>query len=113
MVVIVEDDPDTLSALCSLMEHLNLEYRGALTLEDGLTLLKDVKPTILLTDLCLGPNTPESLLKYSNRFLPGCKSILVTAAHPIKAERLAQRVHVDHILIKPFMLDDLEKLLVQ
>lgn len=104
-VVLVADDDDDVRSLLTLQLMLSgYEPIEAATVDEGLALLADRSPDLVLTDLNFGSDTGE-------RIVTACRStgqpvILMTAS--VEARELPESLRVDvPLLRKPFTLDEM------
>lgn len=112
MILLVEDDESTRQVICDFLDSLGIPYRAAADVEEGLALMRSMHPNILLTDLLLGGNyTSRPLIEECQKNYPHCKSILITASDKRRAEEAALGLKVDHLLLKPFNVDEFEQVI--
>jgi len=104
-IMIVDDDPDTLSFLKTL---LSTKYpsRVILTAQSGLQCLKNIEkisfsyPSIVLTDFQMSSMNGAELKDKLRRKYPGLKIVLFTA--------LSRAISgFDFVILKPVSIDDL------
>lgn len=110
-MLLVEDDDSTRENMEMFLYLMNISFKSAKNQKEGLTLIKDFCPQILLADLLLGDGDASPIIKYCRENYPKCKSVLMTAMAKSIAEIIANQLKVDHLVYKPFNLDELETLL--
>lgn len=106
--LIVEDDPDFRMVLAETAEAHGLRVVQAADVDGALSLLRTVKPRIVLLDYFLKGNTSEAVADYVNVTCPNSRIILLTGSgiHPNGETQTVLR-SVDWVLRKPVSLDDL------
>ena len=104
-VVLVADDDDDVRSLLTLQLMLSgYEPIEAATVDEGLALLADRSPDLVLTDLNFGTDTGERIVVACRAM--GQPVILMTASVETRELPPALRQDVP-LLRKPFTLDDL------
>lgn len=109
-ILIVDDDPQIIGSLGKIFTSL---LKGYLVLtagsaNEGLSMLKEQKPDIVIVDVRLGPKSGMDLISdyYSwiNESGAGYKPvfIVITAYDDAEARKKAEEFKVDAFLMKPF-----------
>lgn len=109
LVLIVEDDPDSLKATGALLEKLNFEVLGALHYDEAVGHLSARRPDLVLVDLGLPTQSGYELCEYIRGPLRlGLVPILVTSGSGL-AEDLANAeiAGANAFLQKPFSMHQL------
>ncbi len=104
-VVLVADDDDDVRSLLMLQLMLSgYEPIEASTVDEGLRMLADHSPDLVLTDLNFGTDTGERIVSACRA--TGQRVILMTAS--VETRELPESLRADvPLLRKPFTLDDL------
>lgn len=108
MVILVEDDDATRESIGQFLDSIGVEYKAASCKKEGLELLKENCPAILLTDMLLPDGDAKELIEYCKKYHTDCRSILITAIQPCKAREVAEELHIDKLILKPFDIEELE-----
>jgi len=106
-VLVVEDEPITLSALERL---LSSEYRvlTAREAEEALRLLKRERVDVVVADLRLPKGSGLELLEWVRHNLPETKVIIITGYSSIKGAVEAMRLGASDYIPKPFSVEDIQ-----
>jgi DNA-binding NtrC family response regulator len=104
-IVLVADDDDDVRSLLTLQLMLSgYEPIEAATVDEGLRLLDEHSPDLVLTDLNFGTDTGERIVRACQA--TGQRVILMTAS--VEGRELPESLRADvPLLRKPFTLDDL------
>jgi CheY-like chemotaxis protein len=101
--LVVEDDRDAREILVSVLGYFGALVTVARNAKEGLNLLHEVKPDVVVTDMLLGPSTGLTLLADARRQRNAAPFIAVSGAD-FDAEHLARagfsaylRKPIDHI----------------
>jgi len=109
-IIIIDDDKDANEILKRFFERRGIEVDVALTVDVGLTLIRDNPPDLLLLDMFLGGESGLSVL----RTLGGGKLpfpvIVVSGSIDQGAINQAKGLGAEDVLIKPVVLDDIKKI---
>ena len=108
-VLVIDDEPSILFAFEETVRHLGYDCVSAMDGEEGLTLVRSVRPDLVVTDLVLPRLDGFSLLRNLRR-VPETRHlpvIVVTA----RSSRLDRKLCRDHgasaLLMKPFSVREL------
>lgn len=105
-ILIVDDDLVVLRSLGTTFTTLLRGYLmlTATTANQGLNLIKEQKPELIIMDVRLGPDSGMDLLEdypeYTRDYHP--RMIVITAYKDERAEKRAKELKVDAYLRKPF-----------
>ena len=91
-VLIIDDDPDFVSALEALFSSSGCEVRSAVNGKDGLQLAKSYGPDLILLDVMMTERTEGFFTLQENRRSPGLAKIPVIVISSIYAEQPIFRV---------------------
>ncbi|OQX88866.1 hypothetical protein B6D60_00865 [candidate division KSB1 bacterium 4484_87] len=106
-ILIVEDDPNTLSGLIEILRDEGYETVGVKTGKEALKILENDYFDILLTDLRLPDINGLSLYEKTRTTRSGMKTIVMTAYSSVKDAVEAMKKGVYEYLTKPLNLDEL------
>jgi DNA-binding response OmpR family regulator len=107
-ILLVDDEPETIASLRSMLEGAG--YR-VLVAEDGnmgLALAEREQPVLAIVDMMIPKKSGLALLEKLKQRPGGPRVIMVTANESARHREYAQKLGVDDYFIKPF---DTEKLL--
>jgi DNA-binding NtrC family response regulator len=103
-VLVADDDDDVRSLVVLQVMMSGYEPIEAATVDEGLRLLADLSPDLVLTDLNFGTDTGERIVEACRA--TGQRVILMTAS--VETRELPESLRDDVALLrKPFTLDDL------
>ncbi len=112
-ILIVDDEPDVTSYLRSYFQQHQFEVLTASSGEAGLSLLLLKKPAIVLLDMKLGDGlSGMEVLRRGLAAKTGAQIIVVTAVDDKNVATLAMGLGATDYLTKPFMLDELEQIVL-
>jgi len=114
-VAVVEDSRDTANSLCMLLEAMGHESRAAYSGPEGLKLIQEWQPDIVLSDIGL-PGLNGLDLAQEVRRNPRTSRVCLIGISGYGSEedrRRASAAGFDHYLVKPADPDDLQKLLAR
>src|SRR5690349_13826132 len=106
-VLIVDDEPDNLSVVTKILSYYGAKVFTALDGYDGLEVLSDLKPTVVLLDLAMPHMDGWEMLRQL-RANPDTASTRVIAltAHAMRGDReKVLRAGFDAYIAKPFRLE--------
>jgi CheY-like chemotaxis protein len=109
-VICVENDRDGAEVLRLTLEFLpNLDFLTAATGREGLALLHDCRPSLLLVDLQLPDVSGATIIEFCRRSpaLASMPVIVLTADASAATRRAVEALRVTHLAIKPFDLAEL------
>lgn len=110
-ILIVDDDLEVVRALGTTFMTILKGYLifTATTANQGLNLIKEQKPELIIMDVRLGPVSGMDLLEDYSKYLETYRPhvIVITAYQDEKAKQRAEALGVDAYLLKPFSQDDL------
>src|SRR5438067_10234727 len=104
-VLVVEDDPDTRDVLAELLEAEGYDVRSAANADEGLLILQDWQPRVVILDLLLKESDGWAFRAKQRRSqaVGNIPVIVLSAAHNPQVEELAPAA----VLKKPFELHEL------
>ena len=101
-VLVVDDDPIILDALCSLLQTKGFEAPGACCADEAIALLDHgLEPDAILTDLTMPGRSGEDLVDHV-RACPRTAGTVVVAMSACRRTLVELRPEVDGRLLKPF-----------
>ncbi|HEY4372194.1 MAG TPA: sigma 54-interacting transcriptional regulator [Burkholderiales bacterium] len=106
-ILIVDDDPSLLRLLSLRLKSEGYQVAEASSGEQALSLLRDVPPALLITDLQMGGMDGMALFAAAQRDYPTLPVIILTAHGTIPHAVEATRRGVSGFLTKPFEARDL------
>lgn len=106
-ILILDDDQDLLTLVRRALERAGHVVVTATSAAEALALAADTPPALIVADLMLPHVDGEAFLKQYRSHHPDrfCPVILLTAS--VQRREVADRMHVQATLEKPFALDDL------
>lgn len=106
-ILIIEDDPSINEVVCAHLERRGYRCRQAFSGTEGLMLLREERPDVVVTDLML-PGIPGEEIVRSIREADGELPIVVISARITAADKIMLlTAGADDYLTKPFDLDEL------
>ena len=93
-ILIVDDDPDILTALYDLIEHEGFRVIGVSTCRDALVLAKTVEFAVVLLDIGLPDGDGLAVLETIQAITPSLPVIILTAFTSPTHARTGVRVHI-------------------
>lgn len=106
-ILIIEDDPSINEVVCAHLERRGCRCRQAFSGTEGLLLLQEQRPDVVVTDLML-PGIPGEEIVRSIREADGELPIVVISARITAADKIMLlKAGADDYLTKPFDLDEL------
>ena len=109
-VICVENDPDGTEVLRLTLAFLpNVQFLSAETGREGLALLHEQRPSLLLVDLQLPDISGATIIEFCrrSRALASMPVIVLTADASAPTRRAIEALGVTHLAIKPFDLVEL------
>ncbi|MFW9894246.1 MAG: response regulator [Candidatus Thorarchaeota archaeon] len=112
-VIIIEDHIDTQILLTQYFQANGVSCICAGNLGNGLKLLKEILPSILLVDILLPDKRGDSLIKQIKLDPLYNKTLvyLLTAIPYEEAMKIAKQQNVDGVISKPFNLEEIDHLI--
>ena len=101
VILIVEDDPDILTVLKDQLEMDGYRAFGASTGEEGLAMVREVKPHLVILDLNL-PDTDGLRLCREMRRITDVPIIMLTVRDSVSDKLRGFEVGADDYVTKPF-----------
>lgn len=108
-LLIVDDEPGIAAEIKDFFEEEGHRVYTADTAEDGIRLVQDLKPDLLLIDMKLPDQSGLQVLKASRKRSPRTKTIVITGYVDQEVMDEAERLGRDTFLQKPFDLQTLKR----
>ena len=109
-VVVIEDEVEVAATLLEQLAGRDYEVKTATTAEEGLDVIDEFRPQVLLLDLSLPGLSGPGLLPVFRRVHPRLPVIVVTSAvDPRVVEQIAGHKPF-HVMHKPWDIDALDRL---
>jgi CheY-like chemotaxis protein len=99
-ILIVDDEPDVVSALQHFFSSKGFDAVGAFSGEEALCVLAERKVHVILLDIRLPGLRGTEVARFVREKYPEIKLIIITA-YPEEGSKLAQETSLDGLLIKP------------
>ena len=107
-ILIIEDDPSINEVVCAHLERRGYRCRQAFSGTEGLMLLREQRPDVVITDLML-PGVPGEEIVRAIRGADSALPIIVISARITAADKISLlQAGADDYLTKPFDLDELQ-----
>jgi DNA-binding response OmpR family regulator len=106
-LLIIEDDPNTLTGLQELLSQEGYSTRGVMRGRDAYQVVASEPIDVVLCDYCLPDGDGVQLCGKLKRLRPQLSVFLVTAYRSTDIVNAAKSCGVDKIIDKPIMLDEL------
>ena len=107
-ILIIEDDPSINEVVCAHLERRGYRCRQAFSGTEGLILLREQRPDVVITDLML-PGVPGEEIVRAIRGADRALPIIVISARITAADKISLlQAGADDYLTKPFDLDELQ-----
>lgn len=107
-ILIIEDDPSINEVVCAHLERRGYRCRQAFSGTEGLMLLREQRPDVVITDLML-PGVPGEKIVRAIRDADSALPIIVISARITAADKISLlQAGADDYLTKPFDLDELQ-----
>ena len=107
-ILIIEDDPSINEVVCAHLERRGYRCRQAFSGTEGLLLLREQRPDVVITDLML-PGVPGEEIVRAIRGTDSALPIIVISARITAADKISLlQAGADDYLTKPFDLDELQ-----
>ena len=106
-LIIVDDEPSTLSVLTTLLKAEGYDVTSALGGEQARELLRDNEYDLMLCDIRMSPINGMELLKIAHDSYPSMSVIMLTAYGSVKTAIEALRLGAFDYVTKPFKVDEL------
>lgn len=110
-ILVLDDEPDILKVLSSMLEEGNHEVLTSTSGEEALQLFRDNSVDLVLSDMRMEPMGGMEFIKKVKKIKPEVPVIMMTAYGSIENAVAAMREGAYHYLIKPVKLDELEMLI--
>jgi DNA-binding NtrC family response regulator len=111
-VLVVDDQPQVMGILRDMLGHLGYEASSAVSAEEAIAAMLDVRPHVVFLDLQLPGMSGLEALAYFREHHPTVAVIVVTGSLEQDARHLRERGAFD-VIVKPFGLTAVKNLLAQ
>lgn len=81
-ILVVDDEPDALEALCELIEHHGFDVIGCSTIDEALSAMAHTPAKILLTDIILSNESGADLARQVSYLYPSTRIMLMSGYVP-------------------------------
>lgn len=106
-ILIIEDDPSINEVVCAHLERRGCRCRQAFSGTEGLLLLRERRPDVVITDLMLPGATGEEIVRGIRTTDADLPIIVISARITAADKTMLLREGADDYLAKPFDLDEL------
>jgi DNA-binding NtrC family response regulator len=106
-IVIVDDDPRVLTALCRTLPERGYETQGYATGAEALAALRQTEVDVLLSDLMMPEMDGTTLLRAALEIAPDLIGIIMTGHGTIQSAVQAMRIGAYDYVLKPVALSAL------
>ena len=100
-LLLVDEEFEVVEYLTRFFARWGLEVKGTTSEEDALSILKEFRPNLMMTDLSLNHRLPLKLLKAAQALLPEAAVLGTTANRSTPMDALALEMGVRQIFRKP------------
>lgn len=107
--LLVDDSDSMLNLLSMFMEHLGFEPLTARDGDEGIAVVKDQHPHLVVSDIHMPNRNGLLLLQDIRQLNPGLPVILITGYMSYKSDLNAITVEPDAFMEKPFTLEQLKE----
>ena len=105
--LLVDDSESMLRVLCLFMEHLGFEPLTAHDGDEGISMVRDCQPDLVVSDIHMPNRNGLLLLQDIKALNPELPVILITGYMNYKADMNCAQLQPDMFMEKPFTLDEL------
>jgi DNA-binding response OmpR family regulator len=110
-ILIIDDEEDIRQILAALLQRMGHQVREAGNGAEGLKLYRESPTDLVITDLVMPEKEGLSTIMELRRLQPAVRIIAMSGglAHDPKLYlNMAQKLGADHVLRKPFQIEDLQ-----
>jgi two-component system OmpR family response regulator len=107
LMLVVEDDSWTRSALASILKHKGCDVRVASSVVQGLELLKESVPDCIILDLTLPDGSGELILRHVREEGLTTRVVVCTAIHDARRLEGVRSLRPDALFVKPIDVDEI------
>jgi CheY-like chemotaxis protein len=111
-LLLVDDQPDLLSALSEILTEEGFAVVSTMDGEDAVDIASVFEPDVLVTDYQLPGIDGVTTIGLVRRGLPDVRSILVSGSITPQTRLRAERAHVDELFHKPVSVPSLLRAIV-
>lgn len=115
-ICVIDDIEPVVDGICSKIDwsrHGIAVAGGALNGEDGLELIAEHKPDIIVTDIRMPVMNGLELAQEALKQCPRSKIILISGYHDFEYAQQALRLGVFDYIVKPFSLEEMEAIVLK
>ena len=115
-ICVIDDIEPVVDGICSKIDwsrHGIAVAGGALNGEDGLELIAEHKPDIIVTDIRMPVMNGLELAQEALKMCPRSKIILISGYHDFEYAQQALRLGVFDYIVKPFSLEEMEAIVLK
>src|SRR5512136_2525111 len=115
IVVVVDDEPDFCTVVRELLKSQNLIVHAAYGAMEGLSLIQDVRPDLVLTDVMMPQVNGLELIRRlrADPVLGSVPTIVVSALVKREEQAAALNAGADAFIPKPFSIQQLRETIAQ
>jgi len=111
-VILILEDDDALKEILSLcLDSLDAKYKVSSSCEEAIDFMRSNEPLLLLADMRLTKEDSTEAIAYCRSHYKNCHTVLFTAMPKKLAKEVADKLHMDDVLLKPFEMDQLFSLI--
>ena len=112
-LLIIEDELEVVDSLKEYFKHHSVEVASAPTGEEGLTILAEKKPDVVLLDMKLGAGMSGlEFLRRAKAAKSAAQIIVVTAVDDQNVATMAKGLGAADYVTKPLTLQDIERVVL-
>ena len=111
-IIVLEDEPEILDNLILMLEFAEHDVYGALNGKDGLSLIREHKPDVIVSDVIMPDMTGYDVIREvkKDNSLEHCKVLFVSARTMEEDIQRGLNEGADAYITKPFTVDELIKM---
>ncbi len=106
-VLIVDDEPDTVEIVQSMLQGNGFDFSRAHDGDEALDVARRLKPDLIILDVMMPEQDGWLVCAKLKSVEPSPKILIFTVLRHDQSDRLAEFVHADDIIHKPFTKEQL------
>ncbi len=106
-VLIVDDEPDTVEIVQAMLQESGFEFSRAHDGDEALEVARRLKPHLIILDVMMPEQDGWLVCAKLKAVQPAPKILIFTVLRHGQSDRLADFVHADDIIHKPFTKEQL------